>query len=418
MFERLPTPFGPRARRRRARPPEDQVGDARVREDRAQAGLPLLRQRRGRPRHHPRGAAGAPPRRHLRGRLADDRRLGIPGEELPGAHAGDASSSPGTTATPTPPTRVRPRRRAGRRDRQRQRRARRRAHARAHARGARADRHRRPRDRRAARLEVEEIVVLGRRGPAQAAFTNPELRELGELADADVVVDPAELALDAHSAALARAARTPTRQRRNVEIAAEYAARAPRASRRRIVLRFLVSPVEIIGEDRVEGVSASSATELVPRADGALSRADRRDREPRVRPGVPLDRLPRRAVAGLPFDERRGTDPQRRRARRSTTTATPMPGVYAAGWIKRGPIGRDRHEQEVRAGDRRRAARGPRGGPAADPPADASTLIAALPSAHAERGRLRGLGGASTPTSSALGEPRAGRASSSQTSPR
>ena len=76
---------------------------------------------------------------------------------------------------------------------------------------------------------LREIVMLGRRGPAQAAFTNPELKELGELAGADVIVDPADLVLDpASEAALAEDRST---ARRNVDLLREYAARAPRASR-------------------------------------------------------------------------------------------------------------------------------------------------------------------------------------------
>ncbi len=78
---------------------------------------------------------------------------------------------------------------------------------------------------------VREIVMLGRRGPAQAAFTNPELKELGELAGADVIVDPADLVLDeASEAALADARGT---ARRNVELLREYAARAPEGKPRR-----------------------------------------------------------------------------------------------------------------------------------------------------------------------------------------
>src|SRR5882757_5963360 len=99
---------------------------------------------------------------------------------------------------------------------------------------------------------LKEIVMLGRRGPVQAAFTPPELKELGELAGADVVVDPATLVLDPASEAELEADRE--RARRNIELLREYAIRPLEGRPRRIVLRFLVSPVAILGEDRVEGV--------------------------------------------------------------------------------------------------------------------------------------------------------------------
>src|SRR5271156_4680462 len=98
------------------------------------------------------------------------------------------------------------------------------------------------------RSSVSEVVVIGRRGPAQAAFTNPELLELGELADADVIVDPEELdrALAVHDAG----AEENITSRRNVEILRSYAERAPHGHAKRIVLRFLLSPSALEpGED-------------------------------------------------------------------------------------------------------------------------------------------------------------------------
>src|SRR6059058_4044307 len=97
---------------------------------------------------------------------------------------------------------------------------------------------------------IEEIVMLGRRGPVQAAFTPPELKELGELAGADVIVDPVDLELDPASERELEADRE--RARRNIDLLREFAARAPEGKPRRIVLRFLTSPTAILGEDRVE----------------------------------------------------------------------------------------------------------------------------------------------------------------------
>lgn len=98
---------------------------------------------------------------------------------------------------------------------------------------------------------IREIVMIGRRGPVQAAFTNPELLELGELAGADVIVDPADLELDAASAA---AVEGDTHAERNLEVLREYARRVPEGKPRRVVLRFLLSPVALQGEERVEAV--------------------------------------------------------------------------------------------------------------------------------------------------------------------
>jgi ferredoxin--NADP+ reductase len=93
---------------------------------------------------------------------------------------------------------------------------------------------------------IREILMLGRRGPAQAAFTTPELQELGELAGADVLVDPAELELDpASEAALAE---DTALARRNVDLLREYAARQPAGKPRSVRLRFCVSHVSILGE--------------------------------------------------------------------------------------------------------------------------------------------------------------------------
>src|SRR3954464_12134167 len=98
--------------------------------------------------------------------------------------------------------------------------------------------------------QVEHVIMLGRRGPAQAAFTNPELRELGELKRADVLVDPAEMELDEHSARWLEEEGDPT-SKRNVEVLREYARRTaetPPTKSHRIELRFLRSPVEVLGE--------------------------------------------------------------------------------------------------------------------------------------------------------------------------
>jgi ferredoxin--NADP+ reductase len=179
--------------------------------------------------------------------------------------------------------------------------------------------------------EVEEIVVLGRRGPAQAAFTNPELRELADLHDADVIVDAPQgtwVGLEGIE---------PTNER-NVEILRGYQATAPQGRKRRIVLRFGVSPVEILGTDHVEGVRIVH-NELVE-DEGRVSARPTGESE------VIEAQLVVRSVGytgsplpGVPFDETRGTIHNHCGRVTHVGSEDPLPGVYTAGWVKRGPSG-------------------------------------------------------------------------------
>jgi ferredoxin--NADP+ reductase len=175
-----------------------------------------------------------------------------------------------------------------------------------------------------------ELVMLGRRGPVQAAFTPPELKELGELAGADVVVDPADLELDPASERELDADRD--RARRNVDLLREYAAREPEGKARRIVLRFLTSPVRILGDDRVEGVEVVH-NELVEENGRIVARPVG---EPETIPcSLVLRSVGYRGVGlpGVPFDEAQGTIPNDR------GRVTGAERTYCAGWIKRGPSG-------------------------------------------------------------------------------
>jgi ferredoxin--NADP+ reductase len=177
---------------------------------------------------------------------------------------------------------------------------------------------------------IEEIVMLGRRGPVQAAFTPPELKELGELAGAEPIVDAAELALDGASLAELEADRE--RARRNYELLQEYAARPLEGKPRRIVLRFLASPVALVGDGRVEAVEVAR-NELV--ADGARLVARPTGETEVIPAGLVLRSVGYQGVAlpGVPFDERAGTIPN------LEGRVTGAERVYVAGWIKRGPSG-------------------------------------------------------------------------------
>jgi ferredoxin--NADP+ reductase len=186
---------------------------------------------------------------------------------------------------------------------------------------------------------IEEVVVLGRRGPAQAAFTSAELRELGHLDGVDVRVDPGEVELDPVSARWLAEDGTFT-ARTNVELLREFAARPARPdARRRIALRFLRSPAQIRGTARVEAVDVRR-NEIVRADDGSLrARAVGEDIET-IECGLVLRSVGYRAVPlpDVPFDERHFVLPNTR-GRVLGAGGDPLPGVYAVGWIKRGPTG-------------------------------------------------------------------------------
>src|SRR6266404_5697951 len=187
---------------------------------------------------------------------------------------------------------------------------------------------------------IREVYVLSRRGPAQAAFTNPEVRELGELAGADITALPDEVELDELTRqALERAPDRATQKK--VEILKEYAQRAPTGKPRRLVMRFLVSPVELRddGTGAVGGMRlvrnrlyATATGTLQPKATGEFEDlpVGLVFRSVGYR-GVPLPGVPFNDSWGVILNERgRVLDPE---------TRQPRVGEYTAGWIKRGPTG-------------------------------------------------------------------------------
>ncbi|MGZ4291190.1 MAG: FAD-dependent oxidoreductase [Gaiellaceae bacterium] len=177
---------------------------------------------------------------------------------------------------------------------------------------------------------VREIVMLGRRGPVQAAFTPPELKELGELAGAEPVVDARDLELDPASAQALDLDRE--RARRNYDLLTEYAARPPAGAPRRIALRFLVSPLAILGGDRVEAMEVVR-NELVEE-DGRIVARPTGETET-ITCGLVLRSVGYQGVAlpGVPFDQRSGTIPNEHGRVQGTQR------TFVAGWIKRGPSG-------------------------------------------------------------------------------
>ena len=186
---------------------------------------------------------------------------------------------------------------------------------------------------------VEEVVVLGRRGPAQAAFTSAELRELGHLEGVEMRVNAKDLELDPVSARWLAEEGTFT-ARKNVELLREFASRPPQPdAARRIELRFLTSPIEIRGASRVEAVDVGR-NEIVRGDDGSLRARPVEGDVETIECGLVLRSVGYRAVPlpDVPFDERHFVLPNVR-GRVLAPDGEPLPGVYAVGWIKRGPTG-------------------------------------------------------------------------------
>src|SRR2546422_604845 len=181
---------------------------------------------------------------------------------------------------------------------------------------------------------IKEIVVVGRRGPAQASWTTQELKELGELAGADVVVDPAELELDPASEA---SLEHDTNSQRNIEVLKGFAAREQTGKGLIVRLRFLASPVAIHGDDHVESVEL--VRNRLEGQGGSLVAVPTGDHET-VECGLVFRSVGYRGVGlpELPFDERRGTI-RNQRGRVLDADGNHVAATYCAGWIKRGPTG-------------------------------------------------------------------------------
>jgi ferredoxin--NADP+ reductase len=178
---------------------------------------------------------------------------------------------------------------------------------------------------------VTDVYMLGRRGPAQAKFTTKELRELGELPIADIVVNPDELELD--SASLASIDGDPAMQK-NIEILRDFSQKPLEGKPRRVHLRFLVSPIEILGQQYVEGLKLEQNC-----LDEKLNAVGTGQFEV-----LPVQMVLRSvgykgvALPNVSFDSRKGIIPNIR-GRITDASGQPIAGEYVAGWIKRGPSG-------------------------------------------------------------------------------
>ena len=170
---------------------------------------------------------------------------------------------------------------------------------------------------------LKEVVIVGRRGPAQASWTTQELKEMGELAGADVSVDPAELE---------GAVEGDTHTQRNMDVLRQFAAREPTG--KPVVVRFLFfrSPAALHGDTRVESIEL--VRNRLEEQDGRLVAVPTDERET-LECGLVFRSVGYRGLGlpGVPFDDRRGT------IANEGGRVTDAERTYCAGWIKRGPTG-------------------------------------------------------------------------------
>ncbi len=186
---------------------------------------------------------------------------------------------------------------------------------------------------------IEDIYMFGRRGPAQAAFTPPEIKELGELIDADVIITPEEATLDPYSQK-AFDDSDDKNVAKNVDTVQELAQRTPEGRRKRLHIRFLTSPTELIGDD----TGRVSAIRIVRNEAYAAEDGSVRSRATDDEEVIPVGLVFRsvgylgKALPEIPFHESWGTI-LNEAGRVTDADGEPVTGLYTAGWIKRGPSG-------------------------------------------------------------------------------
>jgi ferredoxin/flavodoxin---NADP+ reductase len=186
--------------------------------------------------------------------------------------------------------------------------------------------------------KVTEVVLLARRGVAQAAYTNSEFLALGDVDGVDVVIDPEELALDPATESALDDDTLDSTIATKIRLAREFAERPTTDGNRRIVFRFLVSPVEATGDGAIERLTVvrnayADGTERV-----AVTPTDERFE---LETGLVLRAIGYRGVPviDLPFDEVKGVVPNTEGRVQASADGDVVAGLYVTGWIKRGATG-------------------------------------------------------------------------------
>jgi len=187
---------------------------------------------------------------------------------------------------------------------------------------------------------VKEVYLLGRRGPAQAAFSNPEIKEVGEMAGAEPVVLPAEAELDELSKASV-ASSADRSLRKKVEILQGYAVRQSTSKARKLHIRFLVSPVELIGDESGQVVKMKLVKNVLVASETGTLNAKATDQFEELPVGLVFRSVGYRGVPlpDVPFYERWGVILNEQGRVLDPEAKQPRVGEYTTGWIKRGPSG-------------------------------------------------------------------------------
>ncbi|PBC39466.1 ferredoxin [Rhodococcus sp. ACS1] len=186
---------------------------------------------------------------------------------------------------------------------------------------------------------IREVVILGRRGPAQAAYTIAEFLALTQLPGIDLVIDPLNAELDPTSAGLLQSGALDPTTRIKVDMTSDVAREGSHTADRRIVLRYAESLERLLGNDRVEHVEIMR-NHLVEGSDGEVKATPTGDTH-LLEAGLVLRSIGYQGtpLPDLPFDPSRGTIPNTEGRVVDPDTGAPVPGTYVAGWIKRGASG-------------------------------------------------------------------------------
>jgi ferredoxin--NADP+ reductase len=190
------------------------------------------------------------------------------------------------------------------------------------------------------RSKIKEISILGRRGPLQAAFTTPEIKELGTLSDAEVLVLPEEGQLDPLSQADLETLRD-RRTENKVRLLQEFTRVRPTGKSRTIKIRFLVSPVEVLADESGRAARLRLVVNELYRTDAGTLRPRSLNTFQEIPAGLVFHSVGYKGVAlpGIPFDHHWGVIPNKMGRIIDPQRNTPLPGLFTAGWIKRGPSG-------------------------------------------------------------------------------